>query len=364
MDETSIGTGPSAQQAGDAPERRGPIFIIGAMGTGTTLLRLMLDSHEHIAVPHETGFMRTYNAMRFVPFKWTGRRWAQRLGWSVAEFDREAAAFFEHMFQRYVEANGKQRWGEKTPLHTWHISGMKRLFPDAQFVGIVRHPGGSTASNMSRFEHAIEQATGHYDRYVRELTRQAARYPKRFVVLRYEDLVLRPEPVMRALLDWLGEPWSDRVLEHHVVQGARHHSRIEGKTRAEDAIDVSRIDKWMRTMSPEERAAVGERLARLGEFYGYSMDAAAPAPITEDDSPLITGAQIAARRKQFPDLDLKTQPPVPRAEQFLDPHQFSLAAVPHRAKTEPKRRSLGDLVRRVPSRLREDLGALRGRART
>ena len=32
-------------------ERRGPIFIMGAMGSGTTLLRLMLDSHERIAIP-------------------------------------------------------------------------------------------------------------------------------------------------------------------------------------------------------------------------------------------------------------------------------------------------------------------------
>ena len=66
---------------------RGPIFIIGSMGSGTTLLRLMLDSHRTVAVPHETGFMRIYNSMRFVPFKWTGRGWAKRLGWSDEELD-------------------------------------------------------------------------------------------------------------------------------------------------------------------------------------------------------------------------------------------------------------------------------------
>ena len=30
----------------------GPIFIIGCMGSGTTLIRLILDSHENIAIPH------------------------------------------------------------------------------------------------------------------------------------------------------------------------------------------------------------------------------------------------------------------------------------------------------------------------
>ena len=62
--------------------RTGPIFIIGAMGSGSTLLRLILDSHDNIAIPQETGFMRAYNAHQFVPFKWSGRNWARRMGWS------------------------------------------------------------------------------------------------------------------------------------------------------------------------------------------------------------------------------------------------------------------------------------------
>ena len=47
----------------------GPIFIVGPMGSGTTLMRLVLDSHEHIGIPPETGFMRGYKALRFTPFK-------------------------------------------------------------------------------------------------------------------------------------------------------------------------------------------------------------------------------------------------------------------------------------------------------
>src|SRR5215213_3188418 len=118
------------------------------MGSGTTLLRLMLDSHEHIAIPHETGFMRAYKSMKFIPFKWTGRNWAKRLGWTPEELDEELRAFFDRVFMRYAAEQGKQRWGEKTPLHTWHVEAMARLWPDAVFVGLVRHPGASTASNM------------------------------------------------------------------------------------------------------------------------------------------------------------------------------------------------------------------------
>src|SRR5688572_6484260 len=108
-----------------------PIFIIGAMGSGTTLLRLMLDSHERIAIPPETGFMRIYNAYRYTPFKFSGAETMARLGYDGDEIDAELRAHFDRLFMHYAAQHGKVRWGEKSPLHTWHIEGMARLFPDA-----------------------------------------------------------------------------------------------------------------------------------------------------------------------------------------------------------------------------------------
>ena len=111
------------------------------MGSGSTLIRLILDSHERIGIPQETGFMRAYQAHQFIPLKWSGRNWARRMGWSREELDQELAAFYDRIFSRYIESQGKARWGDKTPLHTWHVDGMARLYPDAQFIGMIRHPG-------------------------------------------------------------------------------------------------------------------------------------------------------------------------------------------------------------------------------
>jgi hypothetical protein len=307
----------------------GPIFIISAMGSGSTLLRLILDSHDRIAIPRETGFMRAYNAHQFVPLKWSGRNWAQRMGWSREELDEELARFYARIFTRYAERHGKQRWGDKTPLHTWHVDGMARLFPDAVFVGIVRHPGGNVGSNMNRFGHSFNRAVIHVDRYDREIARQAARHRDRFVLLRYEELVLRTEPAMRELLDWLGEPWSDRVLEHNAVQVGRGGKlTVEGKNRIDDPIDVSRIDKWHRTMPGAKRPALARRLGRLAEFFGYAMDdPAVLEPLGPDGALLIRGGDIEARIDRFPDLELRTEPDPPLAERFYHPGRMQLHRV-------------------------------------
>ncbi|MGH2950277.1 MAG: sulfotransferase family protein, partial [Solirubrobacteraceae bacterium] len=327
---------PDARPLRPAPGR-GPIFIIGAQGSGTTLLRLMLDSHERIAVPQETGFMRAYNAHQFIPFKLSGRNWAKRLGWSREELDQELAQLYDRLFMRYVERHGKQRWGEKTPFHTFHIDDMARIFPDSVFVGIVRHPAGSVASNLSRFEHSFNRATQHYFRYTKELARQATALPDRFVLLRYEDLVLQPERCMRELFAWLGEPWSDKVLAHHEVQRDRGgRLTVEGRNRADEPIDASRIDKWTRTLDAPTLRKVKRRLGRLGEFYGYSMsDPAVLEPLRDDGAPLIGGADIDARIDRFPALDLRTPVPVPNAERFYHPDRVRLAEV---AEPEPARR--------------------------
>jgi hypothetical protein len=362
---------------------RGPIFIIGAMGSGTTLLRLMLDSHPNIAIPGETGFMRAYNAHQFIPFKWAGRRWVPRLGLTYEELDRELADLYERLFMRYASKHGKQRWGEKTPLHTFHIDGMARLYPEAVFVGMVRHPGGEVASCMSRFGHSFSRATYHYERYTKEIVRQASVYQDRFVLLRYEDLVMQPEAASRELLDWLGEPWSDQVLQHHTIQAGRGGNlRVEGGNRVDLPIDTAPITKWTRTMAPAAQKKVARKLGDLGEFLGYSIaDPAALEPLGA--SLLVTGAELDARIDRAPQLDLRMQMPVPRAERFYHPRDVKLVPKGEKPKTAPAqapaarangsrraaaerrlRRAAAPVVRRLPPRARGRLRAAVGRLPT
>jgi len=364
-----------ASQRPPAPTH-GPIFIVGPMGSGTTLLRLMLDSHEHIAIPHETAFMRVYNAMHFAPFKWSGKHWAHRLGWSFHEVDEQARDYFERLFRRYADEHGAERWGEKTPHHTWHISSMKRLFPDSVFIAIVRHPGATVASNMRRFGHARNWATSHVQRYHREIARQAGRYQRRMIVLRYEDLVLQPEQVMRELLDWLGEPWSDNVLKHDQIQRTRTR-RIEGRTVPE-AVDTSRTVKWVTEMTEADRVVVARRTEGIARFYGYSFtDPEKLEPIGRRGSLLFGGQEVRDRIAQFPELDIETQGEVPIWERHYHPHEMVLMPNPYgRPRFQagqpdaaappppsPPRRALFKAVGKLPGPLRRSLRRASARVR-
>lgn len=332
------------------------MFIVGAMGSGTTLLRLVLDSHEHIAIPVETGFMRAYEAHRFTPFKHSGRGWTKRLGWKPEELDEVLRELYDRLFMRYAERHGKQRWGDKTPLHTWHLEDMARVFPDAQFIGVIRHPCASVASNMNRFGLRIGRSSTHWVRYVSEIVRNAALLGDRFALLRYEDLVLDPEPLLRELLEWLGEPWSEHVLEHHTVQGKRR-GWIEGKTRRDDPIDPTRIDRWPGLLRPGQRQWLARRMSRHGEFFGYACDQTRPvASLAAEGRRLVLGGELADRIRAFPDLALHVRPKPPIYDTPYDPHDVILITREQFADLTAPRgmRALGiRLVRRFPRPARQ-----------
>ena len=322
---------------------RGPIFIVGAMGSGTTLLRLILDSHENIAIPQETGIMRAVTAQKWIPFWMFGGRWYSRLDLTEEDLNEQLRDFYNGLFQRFAAGHGKQRWGEKTPWHVWHIEEITKIWPDAVFIGIVRHPGGNAASLQNRFKFALPRALYHWRRYNLELTRQASTLEQRLMLCRYEDLVLRPEPVMRELLEWLGEPWSSRVLEHHVVHRDRGTpTKVEGRTRSDDPIDVARVNKWAEGMAAADRHLVTRETKGLAAFFGYStvepgqLDTIVPADSSWQW--LLTGSQLADRQAAHADLaDFRSPPRVPLAERPLRPRELDVRSVAALAALEGKK---------------------------
>ena len=333
-----------------------PLFILGSQGSGSTLLRLMLDAHPNIAIPQETGFLRLVTAHRWVPFWELGGNWHQRLGMTDADLDRRLGEMYGGMFAAYAAQQGKRRWGEKTPFHMWHIEDMVRLFPDAVFIGIVRHPLSAIASVSRRFDRKMHRAIGHWTGTTRELVHQSASLGDRLRVVRYEELTRSPEPVLRELLGWLGEPWSDDVLAHHVVSRRSHGTTVvEGNTRADQPVDAGRIDKWQDWLGEADRQRVSDKTLPWARFLGYGDVPGAPlVPLTSDGRLLASGSDLGARRTLFPDLDF-SPPPRPRREDPLRPRTRK-----HRRRRAP--RGAAALAEHLPPKVQRGLReARRGR---
>ena len=284
-----------------------PIFIVGPMGSGTTLMRLIVDSHDNIAIAQETSIMRAYLAHKWIPFHRHGGDWYGRLGWSDDELDERMREFYAGMFERFAAGHGKKRWGDKTPWHAWHLRELSRVFPDAVFIAMVRQPGAVATSVSERFRLNWVGAVNHWVNTTTEQVQRGIELGDRLLMVRYEDLVTDPESTLREVFEWLDEPWSDRLLEHDKVHAERGTAKkVEGATRSDKPIATDRIAAWAVDKDPEDLAVLTEKATELARFYGYDIeDPIALAPMEVSGSPrkkTLTGEDLALRKAQFPEL--------------------------------------------------------------
>jgi hypothetical protein len=287
-----------------------PIFIVGSMRSGSTLFRLVLDSHPNIAMSEETGFMGALAATKAIPNWRYGREWYGRLGWAEDELDSRLRDFYAGMFERHAAEQGKSRWGDKTPFHSWHMAEMARIFPDAVFVAIVRHPGAVVSSLQKRFHYEVGEAAEYWESTNTEVLRHGAELgDKRFALIRYEDLVGAPEPTLRELLSWLDEPWSDDVLRHSDVQTAKGAPRlVDGSTSTRDPISPDRAVRWTSTLSAADRDVVLSTTGPLAAFLGYGTTGVEPMPGLPAGTEMLLSGDVLARRQRESDTTLSFLP--------------------------------------------------------
>jgi len=270
------------------------------MRSGSTLLRLILDTHESIAIGEETGFMGALATNKAIPNWRYGRDWYGRLGWSEEEFDNRLREFYGGMFERYAARQGKIRWGDKTPMHSWHMTEMARVFPDAVFLGIVRHPGAVVFSLKKRFQYDAHEAAEYWANTNAEVLRQGSELgSSRFALVRYEDVVLCPEATLQEVVSWLGESWSPDLLRHHEVQASKGAPRrVDGKTSSRDPINPQRVDRWVEGLSAVDQEVVCAATGHLAEFLGYDPTGLSPPRDVVPENPagyrrLLPGGALA-----------------------------------------------------------------------
>jgi hypothetical protein len=273
----SAGTGPAAAAAG--PDRA-PIFLIGTGRSGTNLLRMMLNAHPRLYILHEGGF---YFWLRYLPEGATVAQWLDRyfrcdpfFPWYRldpaeirAELRDEAdttelGKAFVAIMRRMAERHGRARFGSQSPLNTPHLDRLFADFPAARVILLVRDPR-TTIVSFQRRPSSSPSILLNCSICQKQL--EAVRpFLDRVLEIRLEDLLAQPEPVLRRVLDFVGEPWHDAVLDHaaHTPLDLPPFPWFRGQGRAREAPASSRDQ-----LAPAWVRYVERRLHWAMERYGY-----------------------------------------------------------------------------------------------
>jgi hypothetical protein len=119
------------------------------------------------------------------------------------------------------QSEPKARWVDGTPEYSVHIYALRKLFPEAVFIHVLRDVRAVVRSmlNFHRVAgiHLVEneeEAYKYWLRTVKACVRAEQAYGPRVVYrFPYAALIDNPEPAIRSLLNFVGEPYFAKCLE-------------------------------------------------------------------------------------------------------------------------------------------------------
>jgi hypothetical protein len=267
-----------------APEKRTrgerPIFVIGVHRSGTTLVRLILDSHSRIACPPESFFLLPESRLLSDEKALEGLLAMGFKREHVVARTREHLAYF---FEMYAASHQKPRWADKTPSYVDCLDFIDEVFPDAQYVFVYRHGLDSACSiapiqNIAETEPHIAACGGdrwagaarYWATQTGVMRSFAARHPGRVHELFYEKLMAEPEQETRALFAYLGESFEPQVLKFHEQPHDQWAGLQDPYAIASKGFQPN-VGRWQSEPPERVRAMLeqaGERLRELGYDAG------------------------------------------------------------------------------------------------
>jgi tetratricopeptide (TPR) repeat protein len=217
-----------------------PIFIVGMIRSGTTLLDQILSTHPRIASAGEHPF-----------WYFNGRKTETRLAESGVHVDELRQIGEDYLASLEKAAGTAGRVIDKLPTNYQLIGLLNRILPKARFVHLRRSPLDTCLSIYTtylggsvNYAYSQDNIVGAYQDYLRlmEFWRLVLP-PGRMIEVDYESLVRDREPVLRELVGFLGLEWSDAMLHHEKNTGRVHTPSLFASRQA---VSNRSVERWKR----------------------------------------------------------------------------------------------------------------------
>ncbi len=215
-----------------------PIFIVGMIRSGTTLLDQIVSSHPDVTSAGELRF-------------WIEE--ALRLAATPELATPEKLNDLAETYLRYGQllVGSEVRFTDKMPLNFAYVGVIRAAFPNAKFLHIRRHPVDTCLSIYTTyfgkgalFAYKKSNIVAYFKAYLAsmEYWRQNLQ-PQTMFELDYEDLVTDPDTVIPQVIEFCGLPWSEACLRHHENKSAIN---TPSRWQARQPMYLSSTERWKR----------------------------------------------------------------------------------------------------------------------
>jgi hypothetical protein len=233
------------------------VIVYGALRSGSTMLRLMLDGHPRLCCPCESDFMFDHVAMR------DGQLCLDVVGlrndWVFAGTGMTLAeGSVLDQLTSLADQTRNQRDIGILVLHR-QIDLALDVFPEARVIHLLRDPRDVARSSIPMgWAGNVYCGVDHWINTEDAWTRAEVRLPPQQVLeVRYEDLVRAP--------DFAGVGDDAGMMDYH--------------QRSTYALpDRCKVEQWRRHLSPHEVGLVEAKLGSRLDARGYKASGLSPVP--------------------------------------------------------------------------------------
>lgn len=196
-----------------------PIFIVGMMRSGTSLVEQILASHDDI---HGCGeLMGITQAARKI-----------RMFQHIIDSDIPLTQLLNKnnigsLLKNYLhglppEIISKKKFTDKMPNNYLNLGLIALLFPEARIIHVKRNPLDTCLSiyfinfaGRHDYAYNLKNLGIYYREYQRLMKHWQRVLPLQILDVEYEELINNTEKVCRAMIDFCGVEWNDKVLNFH-----------------------------------------------------------------------------------------------------------------------------------------------------
>ena len=269
-----------------------PFFIIGSGRNGSTLLNRMLNQHPDLFLPSEQYFLGNSIA-KFKLYNWL--LWRDLVKVVIGELMRDTGSHtwdFEpnEVFRAINESDDKSlqkmtdtifrtygekskdfsHWGDTTPLNTCYLPEIWSVYPQAKYVFLIRD-GRDVVDSYKRGKAEYlgelsvpEKAVNHWKHAI--LQYDWLQQKTKVHMLRYEELVTRPEEVLLALCEFLEVDYVSDLLHFHQHDPASELYKEPQHANIFKPVNTESVGKWRESFKENDPifSVIQKELKRFG----------------------------------------------------------------------------------------------------
>ncbi len=260
-------------------------FILGSPRSGTSMLRMMLNSHSKMTVPPECGFALwlydKYGSCNFINNSILAESFIEDLlktrkieTWRLTKSDllRKVELSKPESYQDicacvyscYGENAGKvnQIFGDKNNYYISELDLLKQVFPKSKYICIVRDGrdvacsynelNGKTIISLyaPKLPKSIIDIASDWDRNNRIVFDEIKNGA---LLVRYEDLVQDPQSQLTRVCNYLGLEYEVSMLDFYKLKGSAEPDEfLQWKEKTAHSVSKDSIKRYLNELSKEE----------------------------------------------------------------------------------------------------------------